>query len=397
MTSDRQLSKSQLKEQFIENLRANGIEHEVAGNQLIITGDVQAKGVFDCDSICSPQTIPFDIQVIGNVLWNSFDCIIGRMTIRGNLSFLDEDGEYVDITELPQQLTVIGDILAANVDTKCQMPEHLFVDGNIELEFSPNISISDNTTITQKLHLLDGYNWTLPEHLTVGYLLAYFTRFERIPETLTVKNDLYLDFDKTLLLPRKLNSANTTIYGDSVEIPENFIALGNLTVQAKIKYKINHMTVTGYLDIGPNTFIPKYLIAGSLFAGGHLAEIPETMLVTGDFTIEECESMDRLPKVINVLGTTDILHYHFFQIPDGFHVRGSLVFDVQRQHCFPRNMIIDGDLTITEHKRTLDDFQYILRYHNLSDTKKKQLLAAWQPKLSVPEDARILGSVIVNK
>ena len=128
-----------------------------------------------------------------------------------------------------------------------KLPNNLVIEGNLDISKCPNLK-------------------ELPKNLTVkGDLLCEYSEIKNLPNDISINGNIYLSFSKIKKLPN-----NLTVYGDLIlsnsaieELPKNLVINGNLNIEnTKIEEIPDDLKLNGKLYAGksslkkiPNNFV----------------------------------------------------------------------------------------------------------------------------------------------
>ena len=120
-------------------------------------------------------------------------------TIDNDKNIIVEESLYLEgteITELPDNLTITGDLDLENCKMLSKLPNNLKVEGNLNLEGCEMITeFPDNLKVGGYLDLSGTKITKLPDNLTVkGSLYLTGTPISKLPNNLTVRGKILKDF-----------------------------------------------------------------------------------------------------------------------------------------------------------------------------------------------------------
>lgn len=155
---------------------------------------------------------------------------------------------------------------------------------------------------------------------------------EYLPDNITVKYDLMLEWSSMKRLPKGLivgGCLNAAITGD-VGLPEG-------------------LRVGGYLNLKWTNIstLPENLVvsAGLIIDGTKISSIPNSAIIKGDLYLWDTE-VKHLPKGLTILGTLNIKGGYPLELPEGLVVGEGLYLTDSSITSLPKDITVGGEVEI---------------------------------------------------
>ena len=229
-----------------------------------------------------------------------------KLTLEKAKALMDQnngglDLSYTGITELPDNLTVGGDLYLSGTGVT-ELPDNLTVGGGLYLSGTGITALPDNLTVGGNLDLSYTEITELPDNLTVGgWLDLSDTGITELPDNLTVGGGLDLSDTEITELPDNLTVGGWLDLSDTeiTELPDNLTVGGWLDLSdTGITELPDNLTVGGDLDLRYTgiTALPDNLtVGGSLYLSGTKITNPTVKkLCQGDYVPGKYLYADRI-------------------------------------------------------------------------------------------------------
>ena len=231
---------------------------------------------------------------------------------------------FTEVIELPNNLTVLGNINVKACISLSALPNNLNVHGDLDLEGCTSLrALTADLNVTGSINLKGCTGLTtLPENFQVGENLHLdgCISLLSIPKNLSVNGDMFLRECPNL----------TTIY-ERLRV-EGSLYMGNYEKHYRIKIDgcTNLSSISEWLSVG-----------GELDLNGcaALRELPEGLHVGGKINLKNCTSLIKLPEDIQVMGDINLDRCSGLRsFPENLQCKGSLTL----RYCTGLRILPDG-------------------------------------------------------
>jgi hypothetical protein len=249
------------------------------------------------------------------------------------IGFIDINGETYEINNMPDGLTVDGDLDLRNSKIT-HLPNGLKVGGSLNLTYTPITHLPNELTVRGSLDLSNTKITQLPEKLTVGGSLDLSnTKIAHLPDGLKVDGGLYLSNTKITHLPDGLKVGGGLYLSDTpiTHLPDGLTVDGSLNLTyTPITQLPNGLTVRGDLDLRNSkiTQLPEKLtVGGSLdLENTKITQLPEKLTVGGSLNLSNTK-ITELPEKLTVGGSLDLALTKIAHLPDDLIVHGEVYYE----------------------------------------------------------------------
>lgn len=176
------------------------------------------------------------------------------------------DLDYTDIEELPDWLTVEGDLLLRHTHIK-KLPNHLIIKGNLFIDYSYIEEIPHDIKVAGCIYAYASHLKKLPHNLSVsGDLCIEHTHVERLPCGLKVGGRLDIRSTNIQKIPKDILVGAGGLYMSHTpikDLPDDLIIGWNLDVTyTKIKKLPKNLVVGGYINLDEDVELSTDLKSG---------------------------------------------------------------------------------------------------------------------------------------
>ena len=231
-----------------------------------------------------------------------------------------------DIVELPENLTINGDLTLSNCNNFKSLPKGLKVTGNIyidncknfehvsedvsatllEIQICNNLKAIDRNLNVQHLKLIDCKNvHKLPDHLLLERLTLKFCQNLKgmLCTSLTVKESLSIcHCDEIDKISKKLEADNIAIHSCiEVKMLADEIKVSNIQIQ----YCSKLQSLTSMPSLNINSLSMSHSTAVNL-DNTNIFNFPETFVVNDFMILERCHGIKKLPSSLSLMNKLHI-------------------------------------------------------------------------------------------
>lgn len=212
------------------------------------------------------------------------DCeILMSTNFDSNLSIRDN----TTITELPDNLVVPGNLILSNSSIK-KLPKGLIVNDGLDISFTDIKELPDDLKVKGSLSAAKSNLTTIPSTVSIGSSidLRSSTRLKSLPDNLTVFG--YLDISNTTIkaLPKNLKISNDLNMSETLirELPDDIVIGGSLFARGSaLAYIPKNLVIPRNIDICDTNV--KYIHTGTVINGSiiynNIVNILSNVVVNG--------------------------------------------------------------------------------------------------------------------
>lgn len=224
------------------------------------------------------------------------------------------------IKKLIYDETGANDLLYKFINKIPLTQEELNVEGDLNLQYSENITLPDGLKINGDLILIKSDISSLPKALEVGGKIQIWinTNMTTLPEDLKVNGDLIISNTNITTLPKNLkvggdldlrNCQKLTALPEVLDVGGSF----DLSSCSKITKLPNTLKVKSNIDL----------------SNSNITEIPNNLSVGGDLNLYACKNLTSLPIGLEVMGNLNLsISQNLNSLPNDLKVNGELnVYD----------------------------------------------------------------------
>ena len=262
-------------------------------------------------------------------------------------------GRYYDITNLPENLTVPGnlDLTDTTID---RLPKGLRVKGNLSLSHMPIAQLPEGLNVGGNL-IITKTSINLPNRLRVGGgLFIGSTAIRELPADLQVGGTLNLANTQISQIPDGMK-----VVGGDLLLNESEITTLPMGLQINGHCNLNRTKIAELpegLSVGTDLWLafshvkrlPDRLCVGQsiILEGSHITELPENLNVNNSLYLSHT-AITKLPPGLRVGCSLDLSSSHISELPTGLHVPANLDLSHTSITKLPDDLRVDGNLDLS--------------------------------------------------
>lgn len=310
---------------------------------------------YDGDLVVSAsiKELPDNLTVNGDLIFppmSQIKALPNNLTVKGRL-----DISGTNINELPNDLKVGS--LVASCSYITSIPSGVYIERDICVNHSQLADLPDNITIEGNLHLSGTHIEKLPRGLKVGgYIDISHTGIRQLPDDIEIRGSIYAQYTSLEALPEHLTHIHGRLqlsHTNITKLPDNLTVDDDLVVSCneQLLELPEGLTVVGSLDASYTgiTELPKRLsVDGLTLVHAPIDKLPDDMSFnTGHLDITNTK-ITKLPDNLIVGSYLDVSYTPLTKLPDGLIVYGSLIMQMTMIDTLPDNLIVGADLTLSQ-------------------------------------------------